>query len=254
MPEIDPLSAMNSLTLNELDRAVTAIIGSETIVRHNAVEVENATRSIVKDPQTILRDLLGFASTDAGLELLSNAYDEKEFWMRLFILSSGNYSLRLHIWLPAPGEAVAVETAHNHRRFLVSYVLNNNYTSYQFSSNADNSVGLVKQQEIHGGTCYLIKPETIHAISNQTPKHTVSLIVRGNAVKEDLQFFNSDTRSLVQYATQRPIGNIGRTEAEQAMDRKTYLRYRLDRLESECDLARVARSSTDYTDSIKQSV
>jgi hypothetical protein len=233
MPEIDPLSSMNSATLNELDRAVTAIIGSDTIVRGNASEVENVTRSIVKDPNILLSDLLQFASSDSGLEQLSNAYDEKEFWMRLFLRSADNYSLRLHIWLPAPGDAVAVETAHNHRRFLVSYVLNNSYTSYQFSSNADNSVELVKQQEIPGGTCYLIKPETIHAISNQTPRHTVSLIVRGNAVKEEIQFFNSDTRSLVEYATQRPIGNIGRTAAEQAMDRKTYLRYRLDRLASE---------------------
>ena len=236
MPEIDPLSAMNSPALNELDRAVTSIIGSETIVRDNAAEVENVTRSIVKDPKILIRDLLAFASSEAGLEQLSNAYDEKEFWMRLFLRSAGNYSLRLHIWLPAPGDAVAVETAHNHRRFLISYVLNNSYTSYQFSSNADNSVELVKQQEIHGGTCYLIKPETIHAISNQTPRHTVSLIVRGNAVKEQIQFFNNDTRSLVQYATQRPIGNIGRTDAERAMDRKTYLRYRLDRLAGEMNL------------------
>ena len=236
MPETDPLSAMNSATLNELDRAVTAIIGSETIVRDNAVEVEDVTRSIMKDPKILLRDLLAFASSEAGLEQLSNSYDEKEFWMRLFIRSADNYSLRLHIWLPAPGDAVAVETAHNHRRFLVSYVLINSYTSYQFSSSADNSVELVKQQEIHGGTCYLIKPETIHAISNQTPRHTVSLIVRGNAIKEQIQFFNNDTRSLVQYVTQRPIGNIGRTEAERAMDRKTYLRYRLDRLASEMNL------------------
>ena len=242
MPENDPLSAMNSPTLNELDRAVTAIIGSETIVSHNAAEVENATRSIVADPKTILSDLLGFASSDVGLEQLSTAYDEKEFWMRLFLRSSGNYSLRLHIWLPAPGDAVAVETAHNHRRYLVSYVLNNAYTSYQFDRNPDETVALVRQQQIPGGTCYLIKPETIHAISNQTPKHTVSLIVRGNEVKEQIQFFNNDTRRLVEYATQRPIGNIGRTAEEQAMDRKAYLRYRLNRLANECDLAGAAQT------------
>ncbi len=239
---IDFISAISSAELRELDTAVASILGSETILDHNAGAVEEATRSVIRDPSPLLRDVVGFAlSSDAGLSMISSVYDEKELWIRLFLRDAGNYSLRLHIWLPSPDGTVAIETAHSHRRYLISYVLSNRYTSYDYQVGHDNTITSVSEREIGAGTCYLIKPETVHAISNQTEKHTVTLIVRGGAVRNQIHFFDDGTRSLRAYSGQRPIGNIGRTDSEQAMDRKAYLGYRLRRLVSEADSLSVAQ-------------
>lgn len=229
------LGMMNSASLNELNGELAALLRDDTITGENAAQVEGVVRGAIRRPAAVLEDLLGWAfSSPRHMEALGASFDEKEFWVRIFLTQAANYSIRLHVWLPSPPDGVAVETAHNHRRYLVSYLLNNLYTAYEYRRTPDNSVELSARREIPGGTCYLIGPETIHAVSNQTDRHTVSLIVRGNSVKNEIHFFNQDTMRLAEYVTQRPIGRLGKTEEEQGMDRQTYLSYRLGRLASEC--------------------
>jgi hypothetical protein len=60
--------------------------------------------------------------------------------------------------------------------------------------------------------------------------------VRGNAVTNEIRFFDRETGRLAEYASQRPVGTLGKTPQETAMSRKDYLRYRLTRLAAESGL------------------
>jgi hypothetical protein len=232
------LMTMRSELLRHLENQIARNLAGETLTEKNASPIVDIVKSTIKDPMDILRELIAYAfSSKESLDTLAGAYDEKEFWIRIFLHQTETFSLRLHIWLPQRPERENIETAHSHRRYLVSYLLNNLYTSYEFQRASGKKIELTQTRTVPAGECYIISPETIHAIGNQTPHHTVSLIVRGNAVTDHIEFFDSKTHELVEFTQQRPIGDLGKTAAEQAMDRKDYLAYRLEKLAKECHLA-----------------
>ena len=235
--EIDLMEKVNSTSLNQLDDAIHSVCESESLTEGNINEVVSAVRGALEHPLLVLSDLLTYArSSSENLQFLASSFDEKEFWVRIFLRQRENYWIRLHIWLPSSTDADEIELVHSHRRYLVSYILNNEYTSFEYCRGQANCAQLQEARVIPAGSCYAIGPETIHSVANRSNHHTVSLIVRGTPQVDHLDVYDPDSMKLVSYVEQRPIRGLGKTSEENRMSREEYILYRLETIVRECGM------------------
>ncbi|MFI8933309.1 hypothetical protein ACIG3E_37290 [Streptomyces sp. NPDC053474] len=195
------------------------------------------------DSERFLADFLDASQDPDVFRQLADGYDEKESCLRLRLTGTEALSVRLHIWTPPPpGQEPYLENVHGHRRYMVSSLIAGAYLSddYDYHEEAEE-LSPTGRRILGAGTCYLIAPETVHAVANPFPRHCVSLIYRGGSVTDRILIFDRDRGRPAAYTGVRPVGDLGKTTRERAMSRTEYLRYRLDRIRAESAAAPAPR-------------